>query len=270
MSKLITSGVELRDLEYLASGKSLIHQVDATIKLLVMLIFIGVTVSFSKYALVELLPLVIYPLVLMSLADLSVRYLVKKILLGLPFVLLIASFNLYYDQTPWLNIGRVVLTGGLVSFLVILLKFSLTVLAGLILIATTPFTELTSALLRLKLSPILITQISLTYRYLSVLFEETATLLQAYSLRSFKTTGVQYRAWDSFAGQLLLRTLSRGERVHQAMLCRGFDGVLLLKNKSHFELIDWCYLFGWVIFFILVRSLNLPEFLGMIFTGGLK
>ncbi len=270
MSKLIESGLELRELERLANKKTLIHQVNATAKLVVTLILIGITVSFSKYALIEIIPLLIYPVIIMNLADLSTKHFFKKILVGLPFVLLIAFFNLWYDQTAWLIFGKVSITGGMVSFLVILLKFILTVSAGLLLIATTPLTELTTALLRLKIPPFLITQLSLTYRYLSVLLEETATLLQAYSLRSFKKTGVQYQVWGSLVGQLLLRTLARAERVHQAMLCRGFQGIAFTRNKSQLQLCDWYYLCAWVCFFVLVRLLNLPEILGMIFTGGFR
>lgn len=270
MSKLIESGVELRELERLADKKSLIHQMNATTKLVVALIFIGITVSFSKYALIEILPLLIYPVIIMNLADLSIKYFLKKILVGLPLVLLIAIFNLWYDQTPWLIFGKLILTGGMVSFLVILLKFILTISAGLLLIATTPLTKLTDALLRLKIPPFLIVQLSLTYRYLSVLLEETRTLVQAYSLRSFKKNGVQYQVWGSLGGQLLLRTLARAERVHQAMLCRGFQGVNFIKSKSQLQLRDWYYLCAWVCFFVLVRLLNLPEILGMIFIGGLR
>lgn len=68
--------------------------------------------------------------------------------------------------------------------------------------------------------------LALTYRYLDLMRHEWARLTEAARLRGF-TPGLNSRALSTFALMLALlftRALDRASAIHQAMVCRGFDG----------------------------------------------
>lgn len=111
-------------------------------------------------------------------------------------------------------------------------------------------------------------QLLLTYRYISVLIEEVYRMQRAYALRAPGQRGIHYKAWGSFAGQLLLRTFDRAQRVYQAMNLRGFQGEYHSGKLQGFTGGDLTYVLLWSLFFILGRIYNIPLLLGALFGGG--
>lgn len=106
-----------------------------------------------------------------------------------------------------------------------LAKNSLAFMMMLVLAGTTPFFKLLSAMRRLGVPRTLVTTLQFMYRYLFVLGEELERMLTARRARSFGSRGVP--GWGLLTGMiamLFLRTFERGERVHAAMLARGWDG----------------------------------------------
>ena len=68
--------------------------------------------------------------------------------------------------------------------------------------------------------------LSLTYRYLDLMRHEWDRLVTAAKLRGF-TPGTSARAWRTYGlllALLFMRALDRSSAIHQAMVCRGFDG----------------------------------------------
>ena len=96
------------------------------------------------------------------------------------------------------------------------------------LVAVTPFTQITAQLHRLKIPNIFVIMFEMTYRYIGVLIGEAASVNMAYSLRSNGGRGVDLRHAGSFIGGLLLRSFARAERIYSAMVCRGYA----LRNVS--------------------------------------
>lgn len=262
MKNIEAAGLNLRYLEELALQPTPIGRLNPTVKLLTTVTFSLVVASFSHYALVELLPLVFYPVVLIILGELPVGYLMKRVLWAAPFAFFIGIGNLFLDRTPLLNAGGMVITGGLLSFATIMVKFVFTVLAALILIATTGINQIGVALYRMRLPRIWVGQLLFLYRDLFVLLEEVTRVTRAYTLRSGGNRGVGPGAWGSLLGQLLLRTYDRAQRIHQAMLCRGYQGRLPVGHRLPLRITDGLFLLGWIGFFLLVRLVNLPQMLG--------
>lgn len=267
MSGFESARVNLGRFDELAAQNSVIHQLDPVVKLFTALIFIVATASFPKYELTGILPLVLYPIVLISLGGLPSGFLIKRLLIAAPLAILVGVFNPFFDRTPLIQIGSFTISGGWISFINIMLKFSLTVFAALILVATSSFNEIGGALLRLKVPKVFVVQLLFTYRYLYVLIEEAGKMIRAYSLRSFRDKGVAFPVWGSLAGQMLLRALSRAERIYQAMLCRGFRGEIRLSERRKPGLWDLIFLLGWSGFFITARLVNIPLYLGSLLTG---
>ncbi len=64
-----------------------------------------------------------------------------------------------------------------------------------------------------------------------MLIDEAKRLVRARALRSFKSRGMGIAVFGQLVGQLLLRTIDRSQRIHQAMLSRGFNGEIRLLGK---------------------------------------
>ena len=262
MGKLLSAWLDLRAIDELSRRQTLIHRVHPSAKALVAAAFILTATSFDKYEIAGLFPLFFYPVMLIALAELPYKTLLKRLLLMSPFALFIGLANPIFDRTPQWAFGPLFVTGGWLSLASILLKFALTTLAALLLIATTTLSDLGAALHRLGLPRPLVVQLLFLYRYLSVLLTEAGRMTQACELRAAPGSGLPYRTWGSLLGQLLLRTIDRAERIYAAMRCRGFTGEIKLLRQQSFQKKDAYYLLLWLTFFLSCRLINLPHALG--------
>ena len=68
-------------------------------------------------------------------------------------------------------------------------------------------------------------------------------------------------------GHLLLRTWQRAERIHSAMLARGFVGQFHAHRQSRFGVAEFCFVLGWSLLFIILRTQDISGTLGALFTG---
>lgn len=262
MADIESSLFDLGALDTLAARRSAIHRLDPRAKLIVTLIFVGTVVSFGKYEISALLPCLLFPLTLVLLADLPLGLLLKKLLLAAPFALFIGLFNPLLDRQILMQLGPLDISGGWISFASLLLRFALTVFAALTLIATTGFTGVCMALERLGAPRALVPQLLFLHRYLFVLVDEALRMARARALRSFHGRGMGLKVAGHMAGQLLLRTLDRAQRIHQAMLCRGFDGEIRMLRRSGIGHREILFVLGWSLFFMVSRWINLPLLAG--------
>jgi cobalt/nickel transport system permease protein len=109
----------------------------------------------------------------------------------------------------------------------IVCKATLVVLATGVLSATTPAPEIIMGLERLRV-PAAFTAIgALAVRYLMVVLDELRRVNTARQARGDDARWFwQVRAVAQSTGTLAIRCIDRGERVHAAMLARGYDGRL--------------------------------------------
>lgn len=104
-------------------------------------------------------------------------------------------------------------------------KASIGVVAAVLLGATTAFPALLRGLEALRLPRLMVLIAGLMYRYLFVVVGEAARMRAALASRAYRPrTALQAGAIGRAAGSLFLRSYLRGERVHLAMLARGYDG----------------------------------------------
>lgn len=267
MASIDAALVSIGGLNDLASQDTHIHRLDPRAKLITTVLFIVTVVSFGKYEVTALLPLALYPVVLTALGNIPTGAIIRKVLIVSPFAILIGIFNPFLDRQVLIHIGGLPVSGGVISFASILLRFVLTVSAALLLIAVTGFEAVCLALERLRVPRAFVVQLLFLYRYLFVLLEEGLRIRRAYALRAGDVRGVAMRHFGSLSGQLLLRTLDRAQRIHQAMLCRGFDGRIRLKGALRAGLADVMFVLFWCLFFFLARRYNLPFLLGAFVEG---
>ncbi len=109
----------------------------------------------------------------------------------------------------------------------ILGKNSLAFGAMVVLVEVTPFVALLAAMGRLGVPPILVATLRFMERQAAILGDELARMVQARRCRTFRRGGrLGFGALTSLIAMLFLRSFERGERVHSAMLARGWDGTI--------------------------------------------
>ena len=268
MNKMDRSLLELREMDTLAAGDSPVHRVCPAAKLLTTIACIAVTVSFGKYQLSGLLVMVLYPVLLFSLSGIPVGTCFRKMRFVLPLVLAVGAFNPVFDRAPLLTIGGIAVSGGVISMLTLMAKGVFCLMASFLLVATTPIDELCAALRRMHVPPMLVTLLLLTYRYLGVMTEELSVMTDAYHLRAPGQKGIQFSAWGSFLGQLLLRSMDRAEELYGSMQLRGFAGNFTYAEGRRCTARDGVWFAVWTAAFVLCRVFDVAGLLGNLLTGG--
>jgi cobalt/nickel transport system permease protein len=248
-------------LDLLAYQDTFVHRLDPRVKVATTLFFVFMVISYPKYEVLSLVPFFLFPVLLVSLGDIPALFLVRKVLIVSPFAVCIGMFNPVFDPGTVQVLG-VNLSAGWVSFLSILLKFTLTISAALILIATTSFPGVCGALRRFGMPALFVSQLLFLYRYLFVLLEETMRLVRARELRSFGARGREAKVTVRIIGGLFLRTVERAERIYRAMLSRGFAGNMPVLRRTGMGAADAAFLAVTVLLFAVLRFLPVGEWTG--------
>jgi cobalt/nickel transport system permease protein len=269
MTSIHTALLDLKTLDLLANGDSTIHRLDARAKVLVTLVFILCVVSYNRYELAAIFPFFIFPVVMVSLAGLPPLFILKKIILLCPFILAVGIFNPILDREILMQLGPLGISGGWISFSSILVRSVLTVGSGFILIGVTGFTAVCHALERLGMPRVFAVQLLFLYRYIFVLAEESGRAARARELRSCGKKGHGIGSFSSLIGHLLIRTWQRAERIHMAMLARGFTGTFHAGRLSGFGAPEIRFVLTWSALFIFFRLQNVSQFLGLFITGSM-
>jgi cobalt/nickel transport system permease protein len=186
-----------------------IHRLPAWVKLVTALALV---------ATVLLIPLSRWPLfsavagVLVVVAGLSRipwLFLARRLLMLEPFVIGVAALALLRPD-------------GWRIFLLLLARCTLCLLVMVLLANTTPFWRLLGTLKSAGMPALLVTTLSLMYRYIFVLADEAQRMKRARSSRTFtRRRGRIWHATSTVAGQLFIRASERAERIYAAMCARG-------------------------------------------------
>lgn len=269
MSSIDGHFADLKRLDLLANQDSPVHRLDPRAKLVTVLVFLVCLLSFDKYEVAALLPYLFFPIIIAARGNISLAQLGPRLLLLLPFALLAAGLNPIFDRGVLITIGAVPVSGGWLSCISIILRFFLTLSVVLLLIATTGFNDICASLERLGMPRVFAVQLLFLYRYIFVLGEEGMRMVRARELRAFGGS-MEMAVFGSLVGHLLLRTFDRAQRIHLAMLSRGFRGDFAVQRRLAIGWREAGHLAGWSLFFVGCRLWNLPQLAGAIITGGFR
>ena len=262
MNKMQKALHELAEMDALASRSSPIHRLHPAAKLITTIAYILVTLSFGKYNLSGLVPMLLWPVMLFQLSGIEVRACFYKLRIVLPLVMAVGLFNPLFDREIMLYVGSVPVSGGVISMLTLMLKGVFCLMASFLLMATTPIDSLCAALRAWRLPKTLVALLLLTYRYVGVMTEELAVMTEAYHLRAPGQKGIHISAWGSFLGQLLLRSMDRAQELYSSMLLRGYHGHFHYAPVPPFAAKDALYIALSALVFGLLRAFDLSRFLG--------
>jgi cobalt/nickel transport system permease protein len=226
-----------------------IHALDGRVKFVLTVAFI-LTTSLTPIAAWPVYVLLFALLLSVEiLSGLGIRYIQKRALLAVPFVL--AAIPVVFTNGKLVlfafSIGSWTLAAhaeGLARFVGVALKSWLSVQAAIVMAASTPFPELLQAMRAVGIPRLLVSMFGMMWRYTFVLVDEALRLMRARSARSgslAKPAGnhvlrrsphygeggsLRWRAriTGGMAGNLFLRAFERSDRIYVAMLSRGYDG----------------------------------------------
>ena len=248
---------------YLARA-SVVHRLDPRVKVVVALAFIAGVALLPDGAWAVYGAAVGLVLAAAVAARLSPWLVVRRSLVGLPFLLAAVTVLFIPGRIvvagPW---GLDVSDAGLIRFGSIVGRSLISLSAAVLLTATTRFPDVLHALRHLRVPAVLVAIIAFMYRYLFVLVEEVERLLRARASRSARPVGgggggsLGWRAGVAghMAGQLLLRSLDRSDRVYAAMQARGYRGELLTLAPHAMRAVDWLALGGGLVAVVVLQLL---------------
>ena len=208
-------------------GHSVVHRAPAHLKLIALVGFMLLVVATPRSWHTAYVVAALLLLGVVALSRVPVTYLAPRMIVEVPFVIfaLLVPFIATGPRTEVFGVS--VSEPGLQAGVALLIKGTLGVLASLTLAATTEPQDLLRGLQRLRMPDLIVQIMGFMIRYLDVVTAELGRMMTA--LRSRGCDPRSPRHWPTLArslGALFIRSYERGERVHLAMLSRGYDGKL--------------------------------------------
>lgn len=226
-------------------GHSPVHALPPHTKLAAVFCFVVVVVStpreamwaFGGYAV--LLGAVAYA------SRVPLPFLLKRLLIEVPFVAFAVLMPFVAEGERVDVLGMSLSVNGLWGAWNVLAKGTLGVAASVLLASTTELRSLLLGLQRLKLPPLLVQIASFMIRYGDVITDEMRRMKIARESRGFEARGVkQWGVLAKSAGALFIRSYERGERVHLAMVSRGYAGSMPVIDEVTASRAQWTYAFA--------------------------
>ncbi len=202
--------------------------------------------------------------ILILLSKVPVLYVLKRSLVVMPFILLIAVFIPFFKKGEvagsyniWL--WQVSVTyNGLQVLWNILAKAWLSILSLILLTSTTKIANLLMGLEQLHMPRVMVMILSFMYRYIFILVDEVMRMKQARDSRNFGRSRLwQLQTIGNMTGTLFIRSYERGERVYAAMLARGFDGHSRTLNHTKLKPSDAYFGVGFALMLVLTSVFSL-------------
>lgn len=161
------------------------------------------------------------------LARLRPSFVLARLAIILPFVLFAFLVPFISTGEQMTLFGMEVSRDGLWGSWNILAKASLGATVSIMLAATTEVPDILAGMSRLRV-PSVLTQIgTFMIRYLEILVSELRRMRTAMTARGYDPRWLwQTKPMAASAGALFIRSYERGERIHAAMLSRGYTGAM--------------------------------------------
>ncbi|WP_053226094.1 cobalt ECF transporter T component CbiQ [Solirubrobacter soli] len=211
-------------------GDSPVHRLDPRAKLLGLLGITVVAVSAPLHAWPVFVACAAAQLSIAIAAHIPARTIVSRTRVVLPLILFVALFIPFSEHglSTFVNTGSKALIG---------------TTSAVLLGATTSFPDVLHALERLRAPKLLVLIAAFMYRYLFTILDEVQRMRSALAARGYAPRhALQAQAIGRVATALFLRTYERAERVHLAMLARGWRQTMPRLNTLAFTRTDTLFL----------------------------
>ncbi|MDD3172842.1 MAG: cobalt ECF transporter T component CbiQ [Herbinix sp.] len=261
MSSINKSIQQITALEELAHRDTLLNKLAPSVKLIITFIYVITVISFRPLDVSGLVFFASFPVFLMIIGEIPFQVLLSRCMIALPFAFFAGLSNLFLEKNTIFYFGKFGITEGEITFTSLMLKAVLTVMAVLLLVASTSMNDLIYTLISLHIPSILVIQIMMTYRYMSVLLKEASLMYHAYLLRAPKEKSIKLNDMGTFLGQMILRSIDRAERIYHAMQCRGFNGGMEFSKREKLGIKGWITVVVAGSLIIILRVVNINKIL---------
>jgi cobalt ECF transporter T component CbiQ len=213
------------------------------VKLVLVLVFL-ISVSLSHNLAVIIL-IYCLALILGWRSAIPPAVLLKRVWLALPFftglIIVPAIFMTPGPALMQLPLGLVVTRTGVMSALFLLLRVSTSLSLTLLLILTTPWNTVLSALSVLRVPDVFVLMLGMTYRYIYLLLRVTNDMFLSRKSRVVGRLSLadNQQLLASIAAALLGKSLELSSAVYLAMQSRGFRGTVVSLKPFKMQPRDW-------------------------------
>jgi cobalt/nickel transport system permease protein len=228
-------------------GASPVHRLPPEVKIVAAFLGVLCVVATPREAFAAFGGYFVLLVVVWVIARIPPGWLAKRALIELPFVVLAILLPLSGPGPRFDWLGLSLSIDGTYAAWNILIKGTLGVLTSLTLAATTPLRELLVGMQRLRAPGLVMTIATLMLRYIDVIAGEArrmrlARISRGHDPRFLWQAGATARG----IGALFVRAYERGERVHLAMLSRGWTGAMPPMSDRPASRRDWLGAAGFV------------------------
>jgi cobalt/nickel transport system permease protein len=232
--------------EEISAQPGLFQTLDPRVKIIGILALL-IAVSFS-HSWVVIAGIYLLTLGFALVSAIPAEFFIKRVWLALPFftgmIILPALFITPGPTLVQLPLGLVITYTGAMSGLYLLLRVSSSVSLTLLLILTTPWNTVLSALTVLRIPDVFILILGMTYRYIYLLLHTTNDMFLS---RKSRVVGKMDTTEDrnmlaAISGTLLSKSLNMSSEVYLAMQSRGFRGTIVTLKPFKMHNRDWVWL----------------------------
>lgn len=206
-------------------GTSIVHRLAPQVKIVAAFGIVLAVVATPREAIWAFAVYAVALGVLAGVAGLGPRFVAKRMVVEVPFVLVALLLPLLGGGEQVEVLGISLSVQGLWDMWNILAKATLGLFVAVILGATTQIPDMIKGLDALRVPAVVTGIITFMVRYIDVILGDFARMRVAMASRGHQTRTIA--DWGPYArtvGVMFVRTYERGERVYLAMASRGYDG----------------------------------------------
>ena len=244
------------------------QNIDTRVKIIISLLFLILSSLVSNP--VTLVILASIPLFYAKLSGLPMRIHFRRVWLYIPlvsfFLTLPAATNLFVQGKVMFYLFQPGFQGmkdglyftipGLLASLRIMLRAGISISFCFLLLLTTRWSQITGALMSLRVPVLFVSIMNMTYRYIFVLLLMANNRMEA---RFLRTVG-KLKAADnrSFVGQttahLFIRSQDYADEVYDAMCCRGYSREPARTKPPHLQQTDILFIFSSILIILILAA----------------
>lgn len=217
-----------------------VHRLEPEVKLASVLLFVVSVAITPRQAVLAFAFYTVIAIAVVVLARIPFRFVLVRLLVILPFLIFAAFIPLIGTGDRIELLWFTVSVDGLWAAWGIVVKATLGAVASIVLVASTEAPAILRGMARLRVPAMIVAIAGFMVRYLELIVEEFGRMRVAMASRGYEPRWLgDLRPVAAGAGAMFIRSYERGERVHSAMVSRGYAGVMPELDRSSPDLRSW-------------------------------
>lgn len=245
-------------LDHHSMGTSIIHRLDARVKISVFILFALYALFYSPLLSLRTLIMSSSLLTLLLLTAVHPLHILAKYL-RIIWIVVLMTILLPFQPSEKIIVsffGFSIYSNGLLLQLTILTRSSILLLGLIFLNLSTPFNRLLSALRWFLIPVAFINLVTYVYHFIFILIDEMERLFICWRSR-YITLPVTKRFYflANLIGALFIRAIERSETIYIAMKSRGYSGKIFLAEVPGIKIFDIMFLISFFSYYIMMICL---------------